>query len=111
MYPPNWALPDTCLLQARTLTLNLAGEQVETWVNEITLRRCGVFPATVRGIQRAQLLGVTITKEVFMLGKVQVSPVDNRLKVAGQTYRVNTSSDWDSFTVLGVEDIKGVLPE
>ena len=60
------------------------------------------FPAGERITRQAQLRGVTVAREVYLQGSVNLNPQANRLLIAGITYRITLVNEWDGFTVAGL---------
>ncbi|MHA0041511.1 hypothetical protein [Deinococcus sp. PEB2-63] len=60
------------------------------------------FPAGERITRQAQLRGVTVAREAYLQGSVNLNPQANRLLIDGVTYRITLVNEWDGFTVAGL---------
>ncbi|AWN24007.1 hypothetical protein DKM44_12835 [Deinococcus irradiatisoli] len=65
---------------------------------------CASFPISRQGLERAQLLKVTATREVF-LNPIPLNPSTTRLNVDGTTYAVKDSREWPQVTVVLAEEV------
>lgn len=102
---PRWALGDTCTVQVVTHTAaGRLGEARETWTDVGGPRACASFPATEKALRVAGLLGVQVTREVYLDG-VNLSPTGSRLVVNGVACHVRSVQEWDGFTVALCEEV------
>ena len=74
------------------------GQRPTTWQPQGGPLPCAAFPASERALRRAQLIGVKVSKEVYMNG-INLSPTGHRLVVDGTAYTITDVQEWDGFTV------------
>ncbi|TDE85299.1 hypothetical protein [Deinococcus sp. S9] len=74
------------------------GQSVTTWQPQGEPVPCAAFPASEKALRRAQLIGVKVSKEVYMNG-IDLSPTHNRLQIDGTMYAITDVQEWDGFTV------------
>lgn len=79
-------------------------EDRETWGEPGEPRPCASFPASERAVRRAGLLGVTVTREVY-LQAVNLSPAEHRLDVDGTEFHVRDVQEFGDFTVVLCEEV------
>lgn len=77
------------------------GHRVKSWQPQGQPVPCAAFPASEKTLRRAGLLGVQVSKEVYMEG-IDLSPTGHRLVIGGQTFEITDVQEWDGFTVASV---------
>ncbi|MFB9994079.1 hypothetical protein ACFFLM_19150 [Deinococcus oregonensis] len=102
---PRWALTATAAVLQKVSSLpdQLGQRGPASWQPQRSVP-CASFPISRQGIERAQLLGVQATREVYLDG-ISLSAQTNRLSIAGVTYSVQDSREWDGFTVALVKEV------
>lgn len=95
-------LTSTCLVLAQVKgPPDRLGQSVTTWQPQGQLLACAVFPASEKTLRRAGLLGVKVSKEVF-LPQIDLSPARHRLAVDGVTYAITDVQEWPGYTLAMV---------
>lgn len=67
------------------------------WTAVIEGLPCVSFPASEKTLRRAELIGVQVSREVY-LNQIDLSPAQ-RLRVDGVVYAITDVQEWDGFTV------------
>lgn len=80
------------------------GQRPTTWQPQGGPLPCAAFPASEVALRRAQLIGVQVSKEVYMDG-INLNPAQHRLVVDGVTYAITDVQEWDGFTVAMVASV------
>ncbi|EYB67411.1 hypothetical protein DEIPH_ctg041orf0007 [Deinococcus phoenicis] len=80
------------------------GQSVTTWQPQGQPVPCAAFPASERTLRRAGLLGVKVSKEVYLNG-IDLNPARHRLVVDGVTYTVTDVQEWDGYTLAMVVSV------
>ena len=80
------------------------GEDRETWGAPGEPLPCAGFPASERAVRRAGLLGVTVTREVYLRG-INLSPTEHRIDVDGTECHVRDVQEFGTFTIALCEEV------
>jgi hypothetical protein len=105
MLPPQWAMTATATLYAATDTPGgRLGEMQTSYAPVGGPVPCANYPAGEKAIRRAGLLGVTVSREIY-LNQIDLDPQIHRLEVSGIQYHVRDVSEWDGFTVAACEAV------
>lgn len=78
------------------------GQAVKVWAPQGAPISAAHFPAGERITRQAQLRGVTVAREAYLQGSVNLNPQTNRLLIDGQVYTITLVSEWPGFTVAGL---------
>ncbi|MDP9764872.1 hypothetical protein [Deinococcus enclensis] len=78
------------------------GQTTTTWQPTGQPIPAAHFPAGEKVIREAQLRAVKVSREAYLQGSVNLSPVDHRLTLDGVTYQITLVQEWSGFTVVGL---------
>ena len=83
---------------------DLLGQGSYAWAPRDTSLPCSNYPISSQGINRAQLLKVSATREIY-LDPVHLNPLTTRLRIGGVDYYVRNSREWRGVTVVLAEEV------
>ena len=78
------------------------GQAVKVWAPQGGAVPAAHFPAGEKIIRLAQLRAVSVAREAYLQGSVDLNPQTNRLLIDGTTYRITLVNEWNGFTVAGL---------
>lgn len=99
---PSWVLTTTAQVLAQVESApDALGQTRKTW-QAVAQARASHFPAGEKITRAAGLRGVTVAREAYLDGSVNLNPQTNRLLLDGQVYTITLVNEWDGFTVAGL---------
>lgn len=78
------------------------GQFKKVWAAQGTPVQAAHYPAGEKIIRLAQLRAVSVAREAYLSGSVNLNPQTNRLALDGLMYVITLVSEWNGFTVAGL---------
>lgn len=98
---PARMLTTTAQVLTATRTPAGLGQTTTTWTAGESVPAAH-YPAGEKVLRAAQLLKVQVSREAYLQGSIDLSPLDHRLILDGVTYQITLVDEYKGFTVVGL---------